>query len=79
MQDEWEHKNGCELPEKEKWVLDYTPHDIPTQNNDYDCGVFVCMFADFLSQGLELNFHQAHIPHCRQRIALSIMKGEIIG
>lgn len=44
----------------------------------YDCGVFTCMFADFLSKDTALVFNQEHINQCRERIALSIMKGAAI-
>lgn len=41
---------------------------------DYDCGVFTCMFADFILADCPLNFSQEEIDHCREKIALSIMK-----
>ena len=44
----------------------------------YDCGVFTCMFADFLSKDCPLLFTQHHVDQCRQRIALSIMRGKAI-
>lgn len=44
----------------------------------HDCGVFTCMFADFLSKDTALVFNQEHINQCRERIALSIMKGRAI-
>ena len=44
------------------------------QQPGFDCGVFTCMFADFISRDLPLTFDQGHLIHCRDRIALSIMK-----
>ena len=44
----------------------------------FDCGVFTCMAADFLSKGDPLVYSQDHITQCRERIALSIMKGSAI-
>ncbi len=44
----------------------------------WDCGVFTCMFADFLSMNCSLLFEQGHISQCRERIALSIMNGKAI-
>jgi sentrin-specific protease 1 len=44
----------------------------------YDCGVFTCMFADFLSKDCPLVFAQEHITQCRERIVLSIMNGKAI-
>ncbi len=40
----------------------------------FDCGVFRCMFCDFISKDYPLVFKQAHIKQYRDRIALSIMK-----
>ena len=44
----------------------------------FDCGVFTCMFADFLSKDCPLVFDQSHITLCRERIAVSIMNGQAI-
>ena len=44
----------------------------------FDCGVFTCMFADFLSNDCPLIFNQKHITQCRERIALSIMNGSAL-
>ena len=44
----------------------------------YDCGVFTCMFADFLSKDCPLVFSQEDINQCRERIVLSIMNGRAI-
>ena len=46
--------------------------DATQQDNGDDCGVFTCMFMDYLSVDYPLIFEQAHITQCRQRIALSI-------
>eukprot|EP00985_Skeletonema_marinoi_P010203 scaffold4809_cov131-Skeletonema_marinoi.AAC.1 len=51
----------------------------PWQPDSYNCGVFVCMFADFLSQNLPLVMDMSHISKCRELIALSIMTGEAFG
>jgi sentrin-specific protease 1 len=40
----------------------------------YDCGVFTCMFSDFISNDCPLVFDQKHVNQCRERIALSIMR-----
>ena len=44
-----EHQDKLQRPmEKEGWVLDEPAKGIPRQRNGYDCGVFLCMFADYL-------------------------------
>jgi hypothetical protein len=39
-----------------------------------DCGVFTCMFCDFILNDCLLVFNQDHIDQCRNRITISIMK-----
>ena len=78
LQDEHlDKKNTC-LPDLEKWKLVQTQPETPRQNNGYDCGIFACFFADFLSIDLPLTFDQSHIDRIRERVALSIMKGKAI-
>ena len=80
LQDEWKAKKGGEMPDLDQWELVYGHEgdDIPQQHNGYDCGVFTCMFADFLSVDRPLSFNQTHINQCRDRIALSILNGRAI-
>jgi sentrin-specific protease 1 len=75
LKDEWASKKGGELPDLDKWTIVGAEKRIPRQKNGYDCGVFTCMFADFLSMNRPLTFNQTHINQCRERIALSILKG----
>jgi sentrin-specific protease 1 len=75
IKDEWKSMNkGQELPNLAEWKLVGTTIDTPRQENGFDCGVFTCMFADFLSMGYAFSFKQEHITQCRERIALSILK-----
>ena len=50
-----------------------TPRDMPRQTNGYDCGVFVLMYADYLSQKRPFNFTQDDTTRLRERICLTIM------
>eukprot|EP00548_Thalassiothrix_antarctica_P018930 CAMPEP_0194187994 /NCGR_PEP_ID=MMETSP0154-20130528/53139_1 /TAXON_ID=1049557 /ORGANISM="Thalassiothrix antarctica, Strain L6-D1" /LENGTH=524 /DNA_ID=CAMNT_0038908091 /DNA_START=51 /DNA_END=1625 /DNA_ORIENTATION=- len=78
LQDEHLDKKKIPLPGKDEWKLVPTQNDTPRQENGFDCGVFTCMFADFLSNDCPLLFTQEHITQCRERIALSIMKGSAL-
>lgn len=78
IQDEHIDKKKTPLPDADAWELVPTQGDTPRQTNGFDCGVFTCMFADFLSKDTALVFSQKHISQCRERIALSIMKGKAI-
>lgn len=78
LKDEWAAKKGGELPGADQWKIVGAVNGIPQQMNGYDCGVFTCMFGDYLSLDRPLSFNQNHINQCRERIALSILNGQAI-
>ena len=47
-------------------LLGCNVEETPQQQNGYDCGVFVCMFANLLSLGYPLHFGQEHATMYRQ-------------
>ena len=64
------------MPNAKTWELkSMTNSDIPQQENVSDCGVFVCMFCDYILNGCKLNFKQADIMEgsWRQKMILSIL------
>jgi hypothetical protein len=63
------HKGEYDLSE---WQ-DYTPLNIPHQQNGYDCGVFMCKFADYLSRGKPFDFSQSDMSYFRKRMILEIL------
>lgn len=78
LEDEHMDKKKIPLPNKESWKLILRKNDCPKQENGWDCGVFCCAFADFISRDLKLNFGQNYVTDYREKIALSIIKGCII-
>ena len=50
LQDEWEDKNKKKI-DLTGWE-DYTAPNCPQQNNTFDCGMFVCKFADAIGRNL---------------------------
>jgi sentrin-specific protease 1 len=52
--------------------------NLPQQNNGYDCGAFICMFARCICFDLEINFKQDDISNCRLLIEEEIKKFEIV-
>ncbi|NXG76420.1 SENP2 protease, partial [Baryphthengus martii] len=62
-----------------KWTLrSVEPYEIPQQSNDRDCGVFMCKYADYISQEKPMNFTQTHMPYFRKRIAWEILNQQLL-
>ncbi|GAX23363.1 sentrin-specific protease 1 [Fistulifera solaris] len=78
LKDEHQDKKKCPLPDEDEWEFIECTSDTPRQRNGFDCGVFTCMFADFISKDCPLLFDQTHITLCRERIAIAIMNGRAI-
>ena len=75
LKDEWKDKKmGGDFPNADEWQLISTTGETPMQHNGFDCGVFTCIFADFISMGYDVAFNQEHINKCRNLIALSIAR-----
>lgn len=49
----------------------------PKQLNDWDCGVFVCMFAEHLARDVPLNFSQKDMFKFRKQIESEINKKKL--
>ena len=77
IEDEHLDKKQVLLPDKKSWKLIPCKNDCPKQENDVDCGVFCCAFADFLSRDLELLFGQGYVTDYRRKLALSIIKAHL--
>jgi sentrin-specific protease 1 len=76
LKDEHVDKKGFEMPNAKKWELkSMDKNDIPQQENVSDCGVFICMFCDYILNGCKLNFKQDDIMEgsWRQKMILSIL------
>jgi sentrin-specific protease 1 len=54
-----------------------TLQEIAEQKNGYDCGAFICTYADCLAQDLELDFTQANMPSFRLKMVRDIRVGEL--
>lgn len=55
-----------------------TMRGIPQQENDMDCGVFCCMFAECLSRNHTIVFSQKNMPYFRQRMLYEICTGRLL-
>lgn len=52
--------------------------NIPLQEVDGDCAVFSCMFAEFVTRKLPIEFTQNDIPYFRKKMAYEIIKGKML-
>ena len=71
------YKKNVVLDESSWKLIDSGEHHVPVpeQNNFFDCGVFVCVAADFIQDDLPLTYSQENIPFFRQKIAADIIRG----
>ncbi|KAJ3390742.1 Smt3-specific protease [Lobulomyces angularis] len=53
------------------WV-DIDSRDCPVQHNGYDCGVFTCIFAEYLSRNEDFDFSQKDMQYYRERLVWEI-------
>jgi len=66
--------------ENEDWSLWSFTEDrsCPRQTDGFNCGVFVCMFCDFLSDNLSLNFTSSDVKvYFRSKLGIDILRGEL--
>ena len=61
-----------------KWWKQINAKNIPLQKNGSDCGVFTCMFAEYLSRGAEFTFDHSNMPYFRKRIIYEISRNELL-
>jgi Ulp1 family protease len=67
---------NSEFPSKE-WKF-YQDFSITKQNNDYDCGVFICKYAEFILKEYSLEFDPIYMPYYRKKILLDILNEDIL-
>ncbi|XP_004296843.1 PREDICTED: ubiquitin-like-specific protease ESD4 [Fragaria vesca subsp. vesca] len=70
--DEVKDKSGKDI-DVSSWKFECI-EDLPEQENGFDCGVFMIKYADFYSRGLDLCFHQKHMPYFRLRTAKEVLQ-----
>ncbi|XP_037938728.1 uncharacterized protein LOC119671920 isoform X2 [Teleopsis dalmanni] len=52
--------------------------DVPRQMNGSDCGVFSCMFAEFITRDKAITFSQEHMEYFRHKMIVEIVRGELL-
>ena len=74
--DEWKEKKGRK--KSPDWKVGTRKMDpVPQQYNDFDCGVFVCAYAECLCRGVSaFDFNQGDMLAYRMKIGLSLLDKE---
>ena len=52
--------------------------DCPRQMNGSDCGVFSCMFAEFISRNRPISFGQQQMQYFRSKMMFEIVQGKLM-
>ncbi|CBY40059.1 unnamed protein product [Oikopleura dioica] len=60
------------------WKTESISGKIPQQQNTNDCGVFSCVFADYISRDAAFNFSQADMPNLRNLVKYELLKGKML-
>jgi len=71
IEQEYREKKNSKI-DLSQWV-DYYPTNIPHQENGYDCGVFMCRYANSVSLDEKFSFSQKDMKYFRKRMALDII------
>lgn len=46
--------------------------------NGCDCGVFSCMFAEYICRGAKITFSQKEMKYFRKKMCLEIINGKLL-
>eukprot|EP00605_Chrysophyceae_sp_TOSAG23-4_P000671 GSChrysophyteH1.ASY1.ANO1.753.1 assembled CDS len=75
--DELQAKKGVQMNPNE-WKLVSRQKNVPQQGNGYDCGVFSCICADYISDDLPIEcYSQQDMPLLRRKMGASILRGHL--
>lgn len=59
------------------WTLENV-QGIPQQENGSDCGVFSCMYAEFITRNRPIVFTQQNMPYFRMKMIYEICTGQML-
>lgn len=59
------------------WTLQ-SAKNIPQQMNGSDCGMFSCMFAEYVCANKKITFTQDDMPYFRNKMVYEILKGKLL-
>ena len=55
----------------------YVMRELPLQTNAFDCGVFVCKYAECVTRRAPIDFTQANVPSLRQSMRREIVNSKV--
>lgn len=59
------------------WEIE-SVRNLPRQMNGSDCGVFSCMFAEYITRNKPITFSQENMVYFRQKMIYEIAKGKLL-
>ena len=74
---EAEYRSYNRKEDDEKWSVVY-PTNFPLQNDDTECGVFVCMYAEHLSRQVPFDFTVSDTPDFRAKMKYEILNNTLL-
>ncbi len=71
-------KNGATFDTTDWQLVNVPSEEIPQQENDFDCGVFACTYAECITRNSSFSFEQKNIPYFRLKMKYEILTGELL-
>ncbi|NXC20931.1 SENP2 protease, partial [Corythaeola cristata] len=78
LQEESRERRNLQLPFSEWTMYSMKSHEIPRQFNESDCGVFMCKYADYISQDKPMTFTQDDMPYFRKKMVWEIIHQQLL-
>ncbi|KAK8785980.1 hypothetical protein V5799_007654 [Amblyomma americanum] len=69
------HWRDCDL-DWSGWY--FYPSNVPLQKDTFDCGVFLCQYAECLTRDAPILFKEKHMPYFRGRIVYEILHRRLL-
>lgn len=76
LKEECLDKKKCEF-DMNGWTYENV-RNIPQQENGSDCGVFSCMYAEFITRNRPIVFTQQHMTYFRMKMVYEICTGKML-
>ncbi len=77
MEQEHMNKKGCAW-DSFGWKAHAETDGVPKQLNGFDCGVFTCVFGEFLARRSPFNFSQSDMPYFRYKLSYELITKQFL-